>query len=37
MRKAITIFVEKLEKNLDFPPVNSIITHRARKDVTDKN
>jgi hypothetical protein len=34
MRKAITIFVEELEKNPDLGPENFIITHTARKDKT---
>lgn len=36
IRKAITIFVEELEKNPDLLPENFIITHSARKDTTDK-
>ncbi len=36
MRKAITIFVEELEKNPDLLPENFIITHTARKDTADK-
>ena len=36
MRKAITIFVEELEKNPDLRPENFIITHTARKDTADK-
>jgi len=36
MRKAITIFVEELEKNPDLGPENFIITHTARKDKTNK-
>jgi len=36
MRKAITIFVEELEKNPDLRPENFIITHAARIDITDK-
>ena len=36
MRKAVTIFVEKLEKNLDPQPGNFIITHTARKETADK-
>ena len=37
MRKAITIFVEELEKNPELEPGNFIITVSARKDVSDKN
>ena len=36
MRKAITIFVEELEKNPDLRPENFIITHTARKDTTNR-
>lgn len=36
MRKAITIFVEELEKNPDLEPENFIITHTARKDTSDR-
>ena len=36
MRKAITIFVEELEKNPDLQPENFIITCTARKDISDK-
>jgi hypothetical protein len=36
MRKAITVFVEELEKNPDLRPENFIITHTARKDAMDK-
>jgi hypothetical protein len=36
MRKAITIFVEELEKDPDLQPENFIITHTARKDRSDK-
>jgi len=36
MRKAIIIFVEELEKDPDLKPENFIITHTARKDVSDK-
>jgi hypothetical protein len=36
MRKAITDFVEELEKDPDLEPENFIITHTARKDVSDK-
>lgn len=32
MRKAITIFVEELEKDPALRPENFIITHTARKD-----
>jgi hypothetical protein len=36
MRKAITVFVEELEKDPDLEPENFIIIHTARKDVSDK-
>jgi len=36
MRKAITIFVEELEKDPDLRPENFIITRTARKDTADK-
>lgn len=36
MRKAITIFVEELEKNPDLEPENFFITLSARKDTSDK-
>jgi hypothetical protein len=36
MRKAITIFVEELEKNPDLEPENFVITLTARKDPADK-
>ncbi len=36
MRKAITIFVEELEKNPDLRPENFIITQTAGKDTADK-
>ncbi len=36
MRKAITIFVEELEKNSELEPENFIITVSARKDASDK-
>jgi hypothetical protein len=36
MRKAITVFVEELEKNPDLLPENFIITSTARKDVSDR-
>ncbi|MFI5293828.1 MAG: hypothetical protein ACHQ0Y_02245 [Thermodesulfovibrionales bacterium] len=36
MKKAITIFVEELEKDPDLRPENFIITHTARKDTADK-
>lgn len=36
MQKAITVFVEELEKDPDLQPENFIITHTARKDVSDK-
>ena len=37
MRKAITIFVEELEKNPELEPGNFIITVSDRKDPSDKN
>jgi len=36
MRKAISIFVEELEKNPDLGPENFIITVSAKKDTTRK-
>lgn len=36
MRKAITVFVEELEKNPDLRPEHFVITHTARKDTADK-
>ena len=36
MKKAITIFVEELEKDPDLQPENFIITHTARKDTGDR-
>ncbi len=36
MRKAITVFVEELEKDPDLQPENFIITVSARKDVSDR-
>ena len=36
MRKAIIVFVEELEKDPDLKPENFVITHTARKDVSDK-
>ncbi len=36
MKKAITVFVEELEKDPDLEPENFIITHSARKDIADK-
>jgi hypothetical protein len=36
MRKAITVFVEELEKNPDLLPENFIITSTARKDASDR-
>jgi hypothetical protein len=36
MRKAITVFIEELEKNPDLEPENFIITHTARKNGADK-
>jgi hypothetical protein len=36
MRKAITVFVEELEKDPDLQPENFIITSSARKDISDR-
>ena len=36
MRKAITVFVEELEKNPDLRPENFVITYTARKDTADR-
>ena len=36
MRKAITVFVEELEKNPDLKPENFIITVSERKDTSDR-
>lgn len=36
MRKAITAFVEELEKNPDLEPENFVITCTARKDKADR-
>jgi hypothetical protein len=36
MRKAITVFVEELEKDPGLQPENFIITLTARKDVSDR-
>jgi hypothetical protein len=36
MRKAISVFVEELEKDPDLLPENFIITSTARKDVSNK-
>jgi hypothetical protein len=36
MRKAITIFVEELEKDPDLRPENFMITVTARKDTSDR-
>ena len=36
IRKAITIFVEELEKNPELEPENFIISVSARKDPSDK-
>jgi hypothetical protein len=36
IRKAITVFVEELEKNPELEPANFIITVSARKDPSDK-
>lgn len=36
IRKAITVFVEELEKNPALEPSNFVITVSARKDPSDK-
>ena len=36
MRKAITVFVEELEKDPDLQPENFIITVSERKDASDR-
>ncbi len=36
MRKAITVFVEEIEKDPDLKPENFVITVTARKDASDK-
>jgi hypothetical protein len=36
IRKAITTFVEELEKDPDLKPENFIITRTARKDASDR-
>ena len=36
MRKAITVFLEELEKDPDLEPENFIITRIAGKDVSDR-
>ncbi len=36
MRKAISVFVEELEKDPDLQPENFIITSTARKNVSNK-
>jgi hypothetical protein len=36
MRKAITVFVEELEKDPDLKPENFIITKTDRKDASDR-
>lgn len=36
MRKAITVFVEELEKDPDLKPENFIITVSERKDASDR-
>ncbi|MBF0559339.1 MAG: hypothetical protein HQL08_11225 [Nitrospirae bacterium] len=36
MQKAITVFVEELEKNPELKPENFIITVTARKDASDR-
>ncbi len=37
IRKAISVFVDELEKNPELEPGNFIITVSARKDPSDKN
>ncbi len=37
MKKAISAFVEELEKNPDLKPENFIITVTARKDRSERN
>ncbi len=36
MKKAISVFVEELEKNPELEPDNFVITCTARKDSSDK-
>jgi len=36
MRKAITVFIEELEKDPELRPENFIITRTGKKDVSDK-
>jgi len=36
MRKAITVFVEELEKDPDLEPGDFVISRTARKDISDK-
>ncbi|MGO9015100.1 MAG: hypothetical protein ACLQF0_08980 [Dissulfurispiraceae bacterium] len=36
MRKAITVFVEEIEKNPDLKPENFVITVTSRNDASDK-
>ncbi len=36
MRKAISVFVEELEKDPDLKPENFVITVTARKDASDR-
>jgi hypothetical protein len=36
MRKAISVFVEELEKEPDLLPENFMITVTARKDISDR-
>ncbi len=36
MRKAITVFVEELEKDPELQPENFIISRVARKDASDR-
>ncbi len=37
IRKAISVFVEELEKNPDLKPENFVITVTARKDRSERN
>jgi hypothetical protein len=36
MKKAISVFLEELEKDPDLEPENFIITRTARKDASDR-
>jgi hypothetical protein len=36
MRKAITVFIEELERDPELQPENFIISRTERKDVSDK-